>query len=324
MSFTLSKADRTLGEGFRRIATRQVDAALRAIEDRSPAEAIHRVRRNCKILRGLIRLMRTGFDGFADEDAAIRQIAKRLSDARDAKVLLDTFDMLAGKADGEVAAQAARHIHAALKSAREAERESGRGQDLLEGARHKLRDLRARGQWWTINGRGWDIVGEGAAITYGHMEKAAARAFGSGLTGDYHKLRRHVRYHWCHVRLLRPLWPDEMEARARLADDLAHALGKHHDIAVCIDRLKDDRALLCHTDEREPLLALAGRESLALEQHVHLLAGRLLAEPADAFIGHWQALWANWQASGDRPALPGENPEYQTSWASDWGSKPSS
>ena len=118
--------------------------------------------------------------------------------------------------------------------------------------------------------------------------------------------------------------PTEDEARARLADDLAHALGKHHDIAVCIDRLKDDRALLCHPDEREPLLALAGRESVALEDRVHLLAGRLLAEPADAFIGHWQALWANWQASGDEPALPGENPEYQTSWASDWGSKPSS
>lgn len=297
MAYALLDEDRTLGEAMRRIAGEQIDEALGAIVPGHPSRAVHEVRRRTKTLRGLIRLMRTGFDEFADADAAIRAIARPLSETRDAKVMLDTLEALSQQAAGKTARHMLKRIHSHLASEREAERESERVEKLLDKSKDRLRALKARAEFWTVDGDGWDVVGEGATITYGHMLKDGARALSDGRPQDFHELRKHVRYHWCHARLLRKLWPEEMDARAMVADDLAHTLGHHHDLAVLNARLVRDGIHFGTGEELAPVFALAERQGSALEDRARMLCGRLLAESREAFTERWHALWKAWEAA---------------------------
>ncbi|MDP3895474.1 MAG: CHAD domain-containing protein, partial [Mesorhizobium sp.] len=96
MAYCFVKSDRTIEMGVRRIALEQIDAALEAAgPDAARDDRIHRLRKGCKKLRGLIRMVRPVFDGYAVENAAIRDAAAGLSGARDAEVMIATLDMLA-------------------------------------------------------------------------------------------------------------------------------------------------------------------------------------------------------------------------------------
>jgi CHAD domain-containing protein len=78
------------GDGLRRIARAQLDLIAEDPED------VHEVRKALKRLRALLRLARdeVGADVRRRENATLRDAGRRLADARDAEVLLATFDGL--------------------------------------------------------------------------------------------------------------------------------------------------------------------------------------------------------------------------------------
>src|SRR5688500_6219879 len=95
MAYRFEHDDETVERGLRRIACEQIDRALEALElvdDR--ASAVHDVRKCCKRLRGLVRIVRTRFDGYEAEDRFFRNTARLLGGLRDQEVLLETFETL--------------------------------------------------------------------------------------------------------------------------------------------------------------------------------------------------------------------------------------
>ncbi len=100
----------SLAEGLRRMALAQTDLAIELLSagaDAGPANgagppaapderAVHETRKALKRLRALLRLLRheLGEHAYARESAALRDIAARLSSARDAAVMLSTLDGL--------------------------------------------------------------------------------------------------------------------------------------------------------------------------------------------------------------------------------------
>jgi CHAD domain-containing protein len=88
-----------LPEGLRRMALGQVELALEALgaTGEPPSEkAVHETRKAIKRLRALLGLLRQelGERGFRRENAALRDVARQLSGARDAAVMLATLDAL--------------------------------------------------------------------------------------------------------------------------------------------------------------------------------------------------------------------------------------
>src|SRR3546814_13842801 len=79
---------------MRRIAGEQIEKALASVEARDRSDAIHDIRKRCKKLRGLVRLVRPVFDGYAQENAGFRRLADSISAARDSKVMQDNCDRL--------------------------------------------------------------------------------------------------------------------------------------------------------------------------------------------------------------------------------------
>ena len=96
MAYRFRRKDRSVEHALRRIAREQVDKAVSSIDDEEDqAATIHDVRRRCKKLRGLIRLVGLSFEAYRDENADFREIGKLLGGLREARVLKDTFDLLA-------------------------------------------------------------------------------------------------------------------------------------------------------------------------------------------------------------------------------------
>src|SRR3954469_6516498 len=90
------REDEPLREGVERIAVGQLDNSIEGLAGESDADsatAIHEARKSIKRLRSLLRLTRhqIGEHVYRRDNAAFRDIGRRLSSARDSRVMLDTL-----------------------------------------------------------------------------------------------------------------------------------------------------------------------------------------------------------------------------------------
>ena len=98
MAYRFKRGNSSVEAGVRRIATEEIDGAIDEIDDNGLElhETVHQVRKRCKKLRGLIRVVRPAFDDYQDENAAFREAARALSYVRDTEALIETYDDLVG------------------------------------------------------------------------------------------------------------------------------------------------------------------------------------------------------------------------------------
>ena len=101
MRFRFKPSDETVEAGFRRIASETLDDALGLLRDRDlpTAQIVHRVRRHCKAMRGLLRIVRPVFPAYQAENVIFRDVAASLSAARDSVVLVEALDGLIAEAE---------------------------------------------------------------------------------------------------------------------------------------------------------------------------------------------------------------------------------
>src|SRR5688500_10689112 len=176
MAYRFEHDDETVERGLRRIACEQIDRALEALElvdDR--ASAVHDVRKCCKRLRGLVRIVRTRFDDYQAEDHFFRDTARLLGGLRDREVLIETFDTLAGALGKEGEGASCERLRRELGK-RRGENTSNFRRDRFEEVRDRLSEARQRADRWTIEEAGWCAVCGGLARTYRSARRAQKRA----------------------------------------------------------------------------------------------------------------------------------------------------
>src|SRR5262245_47740548 len=96
MSYRI-QADEPVDEGIRRIAREQVDRAAEEAgsSESNAAEAVHKVRKRCRQIRSVLKLIRPVLgEAYVAENAWYRDAAARLSGIRDAQVVNDAYDDL--------------------------------------------------------------------------------------------------------------------------------------------------------------------------------------------------------------------------------------
>ena len=89
---TKLKRKETVADAVRRIASKRLDRVIAeaAASPASPDSVVHELRRGCKQVRGLVRLVRSSLRGFKAYDDSLRDAARLLSGMRDADVLAAT------------------------------------------------------------------------------------------------------------------------------------------------------------------------------------------------------------------------------------------
>ena len=101
MSYAFPRDVERIDEAVRQIAAEQIDKAIAEIDDAdlTAHETVHQVRKRCKKLRALARLVRPGFPSYKKENAFFRDLARGLSGARDAQVMCDAYNRLVDPLD---------------------------------------------------------------------------------------------------------------------------------------------------------------------------------------------------------------------------------
>ncbi len=301
MSYQLGYNE-SVQKSIRRIGREQIDKAIGEIDDPGLGrhEAIHQVRKRCKRLRALVRLVRPALgQTYQRENACFRDVARDLAGIRDEQSMVEALErLLASRKDSE-----RRSFDPVLNELR-ARRDlaaASTGQDpdgLLAEARKALTKTRKRIGRWQLDSSGFEAVDGGFSKTYKRGRKAARRAFRTGDASEFHEWRKRVKYHVHHLQLLRPLWPPVTKAWRKEAKALADILGDDHDLAILDSLLESEGEQLAEKRPRQQLQRIIREEQHRLRQQAWEIGQRLYAEKPKALSKRCQRYWRTWQAGG--------------------------
>jgi hypothetical protein len=263
--------------------TPNVRAALRADLERALAllseplsdESIHAVRQASKRARAALRLLRETLTeaSFARENAALRDAARLLAPARDAKVMLDCVEELLDDKSLE------RHRAVLLRLRGRLQRTYARRLAAAgsETTRRRLRHLVAGSLKRTAR---WGRPRDAAAAYFAGLRRVYERgrrelevALAGGDASALHEWRKQVKYFGTALALLG--MSAHLKAR-HAADEIARRLGEDHDLSVMAAAL---RRLHAHPT----LLAKLQKRRDKLQKRAVKLARRLYKHPPERF-----------------------------------------
>ena len=285
------RPDEAVADGLRRAARGRLaeasDALARATDQAGHEEAVHLTRKSIKRVRATLRLSRDaiGDDAYAQENDALRAIARPLSDARDARVLIDTLEDLARSVPDELPPSAT----ALLRDRLEDDRQRAVGQladdgDLAIVTREALEEVRARTARWDFARHDFAAVAPGLRRVYARgrrrMRAAAAEPTGERL----HDARKRVKDLWHAAELLHAAHPKRMKRLAGDAHEVSSLLGDHHDLSVLGAYVDANPQLFSDMASREALLDAVDRRRDELARRALKRGARLYERSPKRFV----------------------------------------
>lgn len=286
---------------IRRIALEQVQGGLGEIDDAALAvpQKIHQVRKRCKKIRGLIRLIRDGSpEVYEQENSWFRETAQPLSALRDRDVLQESFDAVMETFDEQLNRDAFVAIRHRLKNDHQPVKdESVDAVAQLADTRDRLLAAEKRIKRWKLDLKGSEILG-GYARTYKRARKARRQAASLATAEAYHEWRTRAKYHWYHTRILRDVWPAVTEQRGEQLSQLADWLGLDHDLAVLASTIDESTEDFGERRDVEVFLAALQTRRRELEKEAQYLGQLLFAEDADEHAKRFARYWEIWKHGG--------------------------
>lgn len=285
MAYRFAPGDAGIEAALRRIATEQLDGALAALAsaDADLERSVHGVRTATKRIRALLRLLRTVFPGYSEANAALRTLAARLADVREAQVLLATFDSVAGESAGKTLATFRTELEADEQAA--ALRVRGA---VLDETRVRLLALRAAAGEWRLERDGFGALRKGLRRTCRKATALMDEAAGGDIEA-FHEWRKHIKGHGFQVRLLHDI-DSGLGARGEMLGRLGNLLGEQHDLCALEARLHDRNEKALRRIEKA-----ATERRHALEKEALKLGAVLFEEPCKARLRRWERAWDRWR-----------------------------
>jgi CHAD domain-containing protein len=290
------QSDEALADGLERIFRDEIKSALK--ETRRPAkkrgEAVHEFRKHLKKLRAALRLAadEVGKDRHKQADRGVRDIAKVVSDLRDAHVRLQTIVQLRGR----FGAQAFRKIFRRLEEllTLEVESFSAATAGWEKQVVPKLRTFEKQVARWQLQDVSWEQICSAVTTSYRRGQKRLAEALKNPTADNFHRWRKEVKDLWYQLRLLAPLSLVVLDEIAGDAKTLGGLLGTQHDFSFLLSRLDKDRGDQALEPARARLEKLIRERSKKLQRDAAELGRRFYAEPAKAFAKRISIFTREW------------------------------
>lgn len=298
--------DEGLADRLRRVVEDQVEQALAEVadDDLGTDETIHQVRKRCKKVRAVLRLVRPGLDTYDASNAAFRDAARRLSDHRDAQSFLEALDDLAAHFGDLVPTSSFEPVRAGLVAHRDGLTGPDTDvEDLIDDVADELeRACDALGDA-VVEGDRYEVVAGGIAKSYGRARKALAEAYADPQAARFHEWRKRAKYHRYHVRLLADSWPEVLDPLRKSLHTLTDLLGDAHDLAEL------RKHLTAHPEEHggdatvQLVVALADQRRAELRARARPLGLRLFHDPKRTAAERLTACFRIWEESADDPGF---------------------
>lgn len=242
-------------------------------------DPVHDARRMLKRLRALVRLVAGPIgDEARTANAALRDAGRGLSAARDASVVLQTFDALAG--DDPAAAP----VRSALRRARTVAARTAIDERAIAA---QLAEFEGSIDRWTFADDGWAAIEPGVHRTYRAGRRALDRARKAPESEVLHELRKRTKDQQYQLALLRELWPQVIGGYHDALSDLGALLGEDHDLWVLAEKLQRRRAL-----DVAPWLTKIDERRLALRSKTLPLAARIFHDRPRIWTRRLACFWA--------------------------------
>ena len=229
MGFCLEK-DEKIGSGFQRILVEQAARLSEdlAAADQDPEKAIHEVRKRCKRVRAVARLLRPNAKApYRQENAAFRDMARGLPPFRDADVRLETFDDLVSRTDRP------ERFAAFRKMLGDDDRDGTNLEKQLSWTVKEVEAARERLQEANIADRvAFEFIEPGLRQSYKRGRRAMSRAYDKPEETAFHEWRKRVKDLGYQTQTLRELWPPVLKRLRDELDQLGDLLGKEHDLTL--------------------------------------------------------------------------------------------
>ena len=297
MAYRLEREE-TVSAGLRRVVREQIESAVERLAGEKKAtrdEAIHSSRKSIKKVRATLRLARRDMGESPLEHDRLRDIAGRISEFRDALVVIATFDALKKKYAHEAGGVKLRSIRSGLaRRKREAGGEKDTG-PVVAAAAEILRKIAKRVAKWNLKSTGFAAIEPGLEETYRAGRRALAAARKDGSAEKLHQLRKRVKDHWYHVRLLEGLWAEMMDAYEKSLKDLEDWLGEDHNLTVLRDKIAVEPGFYGKQQDVALVFDLIARYQKELREKALPLAERIYEEKPREFTRRIKRLWNIWQ-----------------------------
>jgi CHAD domain-containing protein len=267
-------ARRVLGQDLAHART--LAAGRRRLDD----DAIHAVRKDLKHARAALRLLRGAVseDAYRRENAALRDAARPLAAARDARALLETAGALLASSDMKPHREALARLRARLR--REHDQ---RLRDLKAATDRVERPLEQSGQRierWRMLHDGSGLLLDGLRRIYRKGRRALRATLREGSDAALHESRKQAKYLRSALEIFDASHPKQAKRAARRADKVTKKLGDDHDLALLA------RAVRPHGAEASLRDALERRRG-KLQRKAIKEAGRLYSRKATKFAARF-------------------------------------
>jgi CHAD domain-containing protein len=284
--------------GVRRMLCDQIDQATALLRGRKITDGdIHSARKTLKKARATLRLMRPAIPErvFKRENVALRDVARPLSAARDAKVLLDSLNRLAKSYGGPAEQSIPAVFRRKLALEQKARTSSVKGRQSKRAT--LIRSLRAshrRILTARVRANEWNEIGVGLASVYRSGRKAMKQARKTQTPECLHEWRKQAKYLWHQLQLLEPISPGPIGSLGDQMHKLSDYLGDDHDLAVLREQVTS------HAEEFPPpggpaaLLALIDRCQDRLRARAFFAGRRIYDDAPAAFTRRFERYWRRW------------------------------
>ena len=297
MSYRLKSKERPSQE-LKRIFREEIGSAVRLC--RHPAKergvTVHETRKHLKKLRAALRLAaaEAGKDRHAREDRSLSQIAKLVSDLRDAHVRWQTFTRIREDMHGHSAAHPFPKIEELLSMERESFSAAFAG--WQKQAIPELEAAKKRLSGWPLDDTTWKEVCGAVAKSYRRGRNTLGDVVKKQSPETFHEWRKEVKRLWYQLRLLQPLNRVVLEKIAGDAKALGELLGLDHDFAFLLARLDQEQNDSALRPEHAALQKLIRKRSWKLQRDATELGRRFYAEPPKAFAKRISIFMEDWKS----------------------------
>lgn len=287
----------SLENEIRRVTRERLDEALSILGGLDGADgpeierAVHDVRKRCKEVRAVARLVRSALgDHFDRFDGLVRDAARELAPIRDAHAMLATFDDLQARLGPIDVAELEGVRSGQLAAVAETNRSVHGTDPRIDRARTRLTASRENVDQWDVP-EDFATLAVGLEDSYRRGRRALRRARDKTTDRRMHEWRRSVKHLWYQVRLIERAAPSVLGALAASLDDLADALGDDHDLAVLIERLEADPDRFGGKRPVKQARRLARAQQRDLRRGALRLGATIFAERDRSFVRRMRAYW---------------------------------
>jgi len=291
MAIALQASSR-LGSAARKVLDKhldRLDRMLAGVAETDLDEVIHDTRTGTKRIRAFLRLIRPsiGRSAYRQANLQCKALANALSGSRDARVLLDTVDLLLLEIEDR--ACRARLREPFLQNYDQTREVSG---DIhpLRYARKRLHKLQHQARHWRLKDYNYQALRQAVEMEYGRGRAHWLQIQQHPEIEELHEWRKEVKRFYYQMSLLFPHGKKEQRARLK---DLGEYLGQLHDLHILLEYIASQRPHFWIEDLLYLRIAAQHREQILMDL-IWRLAPNAYGEPAPSYsrklIKRWRDL----------------------------------